>query len=286
MTAVGAQGAKHFLDNPNKRVTLLGMSGVGKSTLAKRLPSDSWFHYSGDYRIGTHYLEEAILDNINAQCMEVPFVRELLRTDSIYIRSNLTIDNLAPLSTYLGKLGDPTHGGLPLPEFRHRQALHHDAEVKALHDVPKFIEKAARLYDLPHFLIDAGGSLCELSDPSVMQCLAAHSVILYIRTTESDENELVKRAQLSPKPLYYRPDFLISHLQTYMADCNYQYVAEIHPDDFVRWVFPQLFASRLPRYEQIAEEYGVSVTTTELHGVRDERDFVQLVADAIDRREC
>ena len=48
-----------FLAWPNKAVTLLGMSGVGKTTLANRLPKSRWFHYSGDYRIGTKYLGRA-----------------------------------------------------------------------------------------------------------------------------------------------------------------------------------------------------------------------------------
>jgi putative ribosome biogenesis GTPase RsgA len=40
----------------NKRITLLGMSGVGKTRLASKLDSEQWYHFSGDYRIGTHYL--------------------------------------------------------------------------------------------------------------------------------------------------------------------------------------------------------------------------------------
>jgi GTPase SAR1 family protein len=42
-----------FLAWPHKAITLLGMSGVGKTTLAYKLPASKWFHYSGDYRIGT-----------------------------------------------------------------------------------------------------------------------------------------------------------------------------------------------------------------------------------------
>ncbi len=37
---------KQFVDLPNKAITLLGMSGVGRTTLADKLPKDSWFHYS------------------------------------------------------------------------------------------------------------------------------------------------------------------------------------------------------------------------------------------------
>ncbi|MGH8510685.1 MAG: hypothetical protein ACREU8_04680, partial [Gammaproteobacteria bacterium] len=52
------------------------MSGVGKTHLANILRSSHWFHYSGDYRIGTRYLGEAILDNIKQQAMQIPFLQE------------------------------------------------------------------------------------------------------------------------------------------------------------------------------------------------------------------
>ena len=94
-----------FLAWPHKAITLLGMSGVGKTTLAYKLPSSKWFHYSGDYRIGTKYLAEPILDNIKRQAMKVDFLRELLRNDSIYIASNITVHNLQPVSSFLGKIG-------------------------------------------------------------------------------------------------------------------------------------------------------------------------------------
>ena len=49
---------------PNKNVTLLGMSGVGKTYLSSLLCGHNWFHYSGDYRIGTRYMDDPILDMI------------------------------------------------------------------------------------------------------------------------------------------------------------------------------------------------------------------------------
>ena len=55
---------------------------------------DNWFHYSGDYRIGTRYLDEPILDNIKQQAMQVPFLKELLRNDWIYIRNNIKVHDM------------------------------------------------------------------------------------------------------------------------------------------------------------------------------------------------
>ncbi len=61
-------------------------------------------------------------------------------------------------------------------------------------------------------------------------------------------------------------------------------MAEIDPDDFTRWVFPRLFHSRVPRYEAIARPHGYTVGSTEVAQVRDERDFLQLLEQAIARK--
>ena len=268
----------------NKCITLLGMSGVGKTYLANILRHSHWFHYSGDYRIGTHYLDEAILDNIKQQAMQIPFLRDLLLSDSIYIRNNITVDHLKPVSSFLGKLGNPELGGLPEDEFKRRQALHHRAEVQAMKDVPNFIHKAQNIYDYKHFLNDAGGSVCELDDDEALKALTDNSLILYIQATEHDERELIRRAEMAPKPLYYREAFLDEQLAIYMQEKQLEYVALIDPDDFVRWIFPRLFYSRIPRYEKIAQTHGYTVTTEEIRKVKDEASFLGLIETAISRQ--
>ena len=275
--------ARAFKSWKNKCITLLGMSGVGKTTLANILPRQNWFHYSGDYRIGTCYLDEPILDNIKRQAMRVAFLRDLLRSDSIYISNNITVDNLHPVSSFLGKLGNPEQGGLPLEEFKHRQALHRDAEIAAMEDVPEFIRKAQEIYGYRHFVNDAGGSLCELDSPDVIKRLADHTLILYIRATKKDEKELLQRAKDDPKPLFYREAFLDEQLAIYMKEQKFPYVAMIDPDHFVRWVFPKLFRARIPRYEAIAAEYGYTLTTDELKQVNDESDFLGLMETVVER---
>lgn len=270
-----------FREWKTKRITLLGMSGVGKTTLANKLPKESWFHYSGDYRIGTRYLNEPISDNIKLQAMEVPFLRDLLQSDSIYIRSNITIDNLTPVSTFLGKLGNPQQGGLSLAEFKRRQALHRQAEISAMRDVPEFIRKVDAIYGYKHFINDAGGSVCELDDPETLRLLAEHTVIVYIRTSTELDHILIERARRHPKPLYYREDFLDEQLSAFMLERGCSEVSQMEPDEFVQWVFPRLFHTRLPRYEAIASAYGYTVDADEVARVRDEADFIALIGRSL-----
>lgn len=267
----------------HKSITLLGMSGVGKTRLSAMLRNSSWFHYSGDYRIGTRYLDEPILDNLKQQVMQIPFLRDLLSSDYIYIRNNLSVDNLKPVSSFLGKLGNPELGGLALPEFKRRQALHHHAEIAAMRDVPDFIRKAQTIYGYNHFINDAGGSVCELDDDETLQTLAKHTVIIYIQATEQDEKALIARAERAPKPLYYREAFLDEQLAIYMEEQALSYVAQIEPDDFVRWIFSRLFYSRIPRYQAIAEQYAYTITTTDLAQVQTEQEFLALIEQALER---
>ena len=275
--------AEEFRAWPHKCVTLLGMSGVGKTFLSALLRRSDWFHYSGDYRIGTRYLDEHILDLIKAHAMRDPFLRDLLRSDWIFIRNNIKVNDLGPVLSFVGKLGNPELGGLPLAEFNRRQAHYREAEIAAMFDVPDFIRKAQEIYGYANLVNDVGGSLCELDEPRVISLLARHSLILYIRVPEADEIKLIQRAQADPKPLYYRPEFLSAALAEYLPTRGLEYVAEIDPDDFTRWVFPRLFHSRVPRYEAIARPHGYTVSSEEVALIRDEQDFLELLELAIAR---
>jgi hypothetical protein len=221
---------------------------------------------------------------IKQQAMQVPFLRELLRRDWIDVRNNIKIHDLGPVLAFVGKLGNPERGGVPLAEFQRHQALYREAEIAAMRDVPDFIRKAHDIYGYDHFVNDVGGSLCELEDDSVIDLLARHTLILYIQVTDKDEEQkLIDRAVSDPKPLYYRPAFLKEHLDLYLRETGLDYAAEIDPDAFGRWVFPRLFRSRIPRYEAIAKPHGYTVTSREVSQVRDEKDFLALLETAIAR---
>jgi len=276
---------KEFLNWPKKAITLLGMSGVGKTMLSNTLPKTSWFHFSGDYRIGTKYLEEPILDNIKQQAMKVGFLRDLLRSDSIYIASNISVHNLDPVSTFLGKLGNSNLGGLPMAEFNRRQQLHRDAEAAAMRDVASFIAKSREIYGYDHFINDAGGSICELGYEEALKVLVENTLILYIRAPSDMEDQLIQRAASNPKPLYFDREFLGNKLEEYLTAENLASTDDIEPDRFSQWIFPELLAHRKPLYQSIADSWGYTIDAREVENISNEDDFLEMVATAIDQKD-
>ncbi|TDJ64642.1 MAG: ATPase [Proteobacteria bacterium] len=268
----------------NKAITLLGMSGVGKTTLANKLPKSAWFHYSGDYRIGTKYLQEAILDNVKKEAMKVDFLRDLLCSDSIYIGSNITVHNLEPISTFLGKIGNPELGGLSLEEFRARQRLHREAEIHAMRDVASFITKAKDIYRYAHFINDMGGSVCELDDDDVLETLAEHTLIIYIRAGKDTEDKLITRQIENSKPLYYHEDFFEGQLTEYLRQEGLKEIKDIDPDGFMQWIFPKLVAHRRPLYQAIADQYGYTVEARDAEKAQNEADFIKLICETLQKQ--
>jgi len=282
--------AAEWLGSDRRRIALFGMSGLGKTHVASLLrAAGGWFHYSVDYRIGTRYMGEHIADNFKREAMRVPLLRELLLSDSVYIASNITFDNLAPLSTYLGKPGDPAKGGLAFDEYLRRQEQHRTAEVAALLDTPHFIDRARAIYDYGDFVCDCGGSICEVVDPEdpddpVMTTLAAHLLPVWIEGSEAHTAELVRRFDRAPKPMYYQPAFLRAVWAEYLADTGLAPDA-VDPDAFVRHIYSRALAHRQPRYAAMARRWGVSVRAGDVARVQSADDVIALVARALEARD-
>ncbi|MDR5653238.1 ATPase [Ruixingdingia sedimenti] len=272
-----------------RRVLLFGMSGLGKTHVASLLRAEGgWFHYSVDYRIGTRYMGEHIADNFKREAMKNPFLRELLLTDSVYIASNITFHNLAPLSTYLGKPGDPAKGGLSFDEYRRRQDQHREAEIAALLDTPRFIDRAQDIYGYGNFICDSGGSICEVVDPDdpadpVLTGLSGSLLMVWIAGSDAHTAELIRRFDRAPKPMYYQPEFLTAAWAAYLAETGLAEGA-VDPDAFVRWTYARALAHRQPRYAAMARNWGIAVTAEEVGAIRDAHDFDDLIAHALDRR--
>ena len=272
-----------------KRIMLFGMSGLGKTYVSNMLrEGGGWFHYSVDYRIGTRYMGEHIADNFKREAMKVPLLRELLMTDSVYIASNITFENLTPLSTYLGKPGDAAKGGLAFDEYVRRQAQHRVAERNAMLDTGHFIERARSIYGYDNFICDSSGSICEIIDGDIatddlLTGLAALVLPIWIEGTEAHTQELVRRFDRAPKPMCYNPEFLDAAWREYLGEKG---VAEeaVDPDDFVRWTYARALAHRQPLYRAIAEAHGVTVAASDIARVASEGDMVDLVARALEAR--
>lgn len=270
---------------PHKRVMLFGMSGLGKTHLSALLrASGEWFHYSVDYRIGTRYLGEEIADDFKREAMKVPLLRTLLMTDSVRISSNITFQNLAPLSCWVGKPGDPARGGMPFKEYRRRQALHREAEIAAMLDSTRFIARAEDIYGYPHFVCDTSGSICEVVEPEnpddpLLARLERLMLPVWIRGTEAHTDELIRRFDRAPKPMYYQPAFL----EAAWRDYGEAHPGPVDPDAFIRWTYARALAARQPRYAALARR-GVTVEAAEAAAVVTPDDFTDLIARAIDRK--
>ena len=280
--------SSHWLGAQHKRVMLFGMSGLGKTYVSSLLRgSGNWFHYSVDYRIGTRYMGENIADNFKQIAMQNPELRDLLLSDSIYIASNITFDNLTPLSTYLGKPGDQSKGGLPFAEYLRRQEQHRQAEISALMDTTRFISRAEEIYHYDNFICDTSGSICEVVNPEnpndpVLSALADQVLMVAIEGSDNHTAKLIKRFDRAPKPMYYQPQFLAEKWAQYLA-LNKVEEASVNPDDFIRWAYAQALAHRQPRYAAMAK-WGVKITADEISQIQSPTDFNDLIGMALDLR--
>jgi len=289
-------------------ITLMGMSGVGKTTLSRALAGNRWFHYSGDYRIGTHHLEEAIVDSIKVEAMKVDRLRRLLLDDLIHIGVNIDVDNISIMSDYLGTIRDPENPqGLSIAEFRDRQANYREAEIRSMLDVGTFIKKAHRIYGYENFVNDAGGSLCDIVDVAahgietdpVLRHLGERTLIVHLDSSEANRAELIRRSSAMPKPIYYRPEFLDRQLQPYCTTGGS--VEESLPGRFQALIFERLISDRQARYETIATHWGCTISDIDVGILTDlwvknphkkerpalageiEERFLALLAAAIDK---
>ncbi len=280
--------AQSWREAPSKRVVLFGMSGLGKTHVSNILrESGDWFHYSVDYRIGTKYMGEHISDSFKREAMAVPYLRELLLTDSIYIASNITFDNLAPLSHYLGKPGDADKGGLPIDEYLRRQELHYQSEVASMMDTAHFINRAKDIYGYDHFVCDTSGSICEVVDPEdkddpVLNALSETALLVWIKGSDDHTEELARRFDRAPKPMYYRKEFVTARWDEYLSENSIE-PENVGPDAFVRWTYRKAMKHRQPRYEAMSK-WGVSVSADEMAKVKSTDDFNNLIASALERR--
>ena len=278
--------SQEWLNQPNKRISLFGMSGVGKTYISNILRNDgSWFHYSVDYRIGTHYMGELISDNLKLEAMRNYFLKELLRSDSISIESKISFSNLEPLSTYLGKPGNKEQGGIPFSNYMDRQRHHKEAEINALNDTKKFIKKSFDLYGYNNFICDTSGSICELVDPTnsndkLLKTLSEDTLLVWVAGNKNHKVELLNRFVKYPKPIYYNENFVTKKWNDYLKENGVE-PNKVDPNQFISSCFKSVIDYRIPIYEEIAKRWGIKIYADDLKQTNSESDFVRLIAKAL-----
>lgn len=245
--------SQEFLECPHKAITFMGMSGVGKTYLSSLLETWGWGRVSCDFEIGKTYLAPHL-----SRPME-------------------TVDDIGVLSDLIGKPGRSDLGGLPFEEYKRRQKLYSDAECAAVRAVARQVPEMSG-----HFVHDSTGSLCEILDEDLLDALGQKTLFVYLKASPEEEALVLERAKKHPKPLFFPPLELDAWVKEYLDFKGLSAPEEMDPDDYSRWVFPKLFAARLPKYQRLADLYGVSVQSCVLHGVRDEADFLARLAEALD----
>jgi hypothetical protein len=284
-----ASGAS-FLALEQKRLCLIGMSGVGKSHLSNLLRRDGWYHYSVDYRIGTRYLGEEINDEIRRLAAQIPAIASLLSSASIQLDARVRIDDLGALSFYIGKPGTASNGWLPEAEFLRRQGLHAGAEVSAMRDHRAFIARAADLYGRRQFICDTSGSFCSIVDPDdaedpVLSDMSETSTIVHIEPDAADLERLIEAFRQSPKPIFYSEPFFRALASEFSAETG-ETIDNFDGDRFSRWAFERLIVLRAPRYRSLARNWGYAITASEARQVRTQEQLLKLISNAIDRRNA
>lgn len=277
-----------FLNAKHKQILFFGMSGLGKSYMSNMLrfqPNSQWFHYNVDYRIGTKYMGEHINDNLKLEAMKNSFLRQLLCSDSIFIASNITFNNLSPLSAYLGKPGDPAKGGMDFQQYLYRQRLHKQAEINSMLDMEYFINRARKLYNYPHFVCDSSGSLVEVVDPDnpddlVLKEISKHCLLVWLKGDEKHSEMLLERFSRAPKPMYYREELLCELWDQYLCS-NKLKEYEVCPDEFMILGYRALLRDRQPRYQSLADNWGITVEANDIQDIKDSTNLMSLIGDQL-----
>ena len=155
-------------------------------------------------------------------------------------------------------------------------------------DAAQFIDRAHDLYEYDHFVCDTSGSVCEVVEPEnpddpVLNALYQSMLPVYIRGTEAHEADLKARFDQAPKPMYYREAFLKETWADYLATAGVSAEAA-DPDAFIRHGFARLIEHRRPRYQAIADRWGVTVEADDIAAVQSCEAFIELIAEALQSR--
>ena len=225
---------------------------------------------------------EFIVDNFKAEAMKVPFLRDLLRSDSIKHRVQHHLRQPRPaLDLSRPPRQSATRAACRWPNTSAGRSSTASPRSRRCRTCRYFIERAHDLYGYDNFIADTGGSLIEVVDPDdpedpVIKTLSEHTALLYIRGTEKDAAELVRRFKQLAQADVLPPAFLIKKWAEFKKLNKVTDDCDVDPDAFGAWGFEALLHDRLPRYQKLADNFGYTVEAADLATVRDGDEFIDL----------
>lgn len=226
----------------NRIISLVGMSGAGKTEFCNKLNPANHFHYSVDYIISEFYLKNELT-------------------------KNSSITDLSEISSFLGKIGSPRLGGIEYDEFFRRQKLYIEAEKKATINLNKIASKILEHYD--YILNDLTGSICEIIDfnnenDEIFNFLNNETTIIYIKSTQEHIDTLIANSIKKPKPLIYDRVFLDENIDIYNNNKSINSINEANPNDFFEFIFPKFVLNRSKKYDLIGQS-GTTISMCEFN---------------------
>lgn len=269
---------KYNLQVKSKTFTLVGMSGVGKTSISQKLSAEGFFHYSIDYEIAHTHLKERIKECVVSKIKkQSPLFESLIEKFAINLEISLTFDDLEIITMFV--IPQEENGKIILSKFLKNQNLYKDAEMHATQAFTHKAKLAFENYHMSGFINDATGSICEvaLSNNALLEQIRDCSTVIYLKATDEHQNMLIERSKDKVKPILYNYNFLIQNLKNYYAISKVDDNFAIDKDFFL-WVFPNLLEYRRKSYQEFIDKTkGIVVDINKLAKVRDSKDFLELI---------
>ncbi len=259
-------------------ITLVGMSGCGKTSLSQKLAMENFFHYSIDYEIAHTHLREkirqSVIEKIKTQSI---FFKELYEKFAIKLDLSLTFDDLEVIATFVIPMNE--NGKIPLGIFLEHQELYKKAELLATMEFFPKAKIAFKNYGILGFINDTTGSICEivLENDELIDILKNRTKVVYLQTDESHKQMLISRSREKVKPILYNRKFLMENLREYYNSESFLPEFEIEKEFFL-WLFPRLVDFRQKNYEELIQRTnGIKIDVSILNKVNNANDLMNLI---------
>ena len=240
---------------------IVGMSGIGKSWLARQLDATGYWRYiSVDAKIQSQYLAEEIFSKFHEEVTAGPMISRLYTLGTLRLDLEHHHETLAPLTAWLGMPGDSNFGGIPFDEYKKRQNAHFTAERKVIEELLSMENNGHPL------LVDTSGSFCEVIsiDDPIFASLQKKFRIISLRESDAAVKMLINRFCAHPKPIYYPHDLLQQFWQNFLSTRQLN-EHNVVPNEFATWAYEKLIVNRRKKYAAIAEKSNLCIDADSLH---------------------